>query len=317
MPPAITRSHASVSRSTLRRGTFAGLASPPVIDYLLQLGVTAIELMPVHAFVDDRHLAQGGLVNYWGYNSIGFFAPDPRFLANGFVADFKTMVKRLHDAGIEVILDVVYNHSGEGNHMGPTLCFRGIDNAAYYRLEPDRRFYTDHTGTGNTLNLEHPRVLQLVLDSLRYWVTEMHVDGFRFDLCTTLGRVGSGFRRDCPFFCAVDQDPVLAQVKLIAEPWDVGSHGYQLGNFPAGWAEWNGAYRDVVRRFWKGEQGMVAELASRLAGSSDIKRRLRPRSSMSSAGRSRAALPHRKGPGISRSKKRSGARGSSAFRATE
>jgi isoamylase len=253
-----------------RRGTFAGLASPPVIDYLLALGVTAVELMPIQAFVDDRHLVQRGFTNYWGYNTIGFFAPDPRFLTNGFISDFKTMVKRLHDAGIEVILDVVYNHTGEGNHLGPTLCFRGIDNASYYRLEGDRRFYTDYTGTGNTLNLDHPRVLQLVMDSLRYWASEMHVDGFRFDLCPTLGRAEGRYRRDSAFFCAVRQDPVLSQVKLIAEPWDLGPDGYQLGNFPPGWAEWNAAYRDTVRRFWKGDQGVVAELASRLAGSSDI-----------------------------------------------
>jgi glycogen operon protein len=253
-----------------RRGTFAALASPAMIDYLLQLGVTAIELLPVQAFVDDRHLVQNGRTNYWGYNSIGFFAPDPRFLSNGFISDFKTAVKRLHDAGIEVILDVVYNHTGEGNHMGPTLCFRGIDNASYYRLEPDRRFYTDHTGTGNTLNLDHPRVLQLVMDSLRYWVTEMHVDGFRFDLAPTLGRWRGDYRREGPFLITVGQDPVLSQVKLIAEPWDVGPHGYQLGNFPAGWAEWNAQYRDTVRRFWKGDEGVAADLASRLAGSSDI-----------------------------------------------
>jgi isoamylase len=253
-----------------RRGTFAALASPAVIDYLLQLGVTALELLPVQAFVDDRQLVQNGLTNYWGYNSIGFFAPDPRFLSNGFISDFKTAVMRLHDAGIEVILDVVYNHTGEGNHMGPTLCFRGIDNASYYRLEPDRRFCTDYTGTGNTLNLDHPRVLQLVMDSLRYWVTEMHVDGFRFDLAPALARWHGEYRRDSPFFCAVRQDPVLSQVKLIAEPWDVGPNGYQLGNFPPGWAEWNAQYRDTVRRFWKGDEGVAADLASRLAGSSDI-----------------------------------------------
>jgi isoamylase len=253
-----------------RRGSFAGLASPPVIDYLLQLGITAVELLPIHAFVDDRHLVQSGLTNFWGYNTVGFFAPDPRFLSDGTIADFKTAVHRLHDAGIEVILDVVYNHTGEGNHMGPTLCFRGIDNASYYRLDSDRRFYTDVTGTGNTLNLDHPRVLQLVMDSLRYWVTEMHVDGFRFDLAPALGRAHGEFRHDAPFFCAVRQDPVLARVKLIAEPWDIGSGGFQLGNFPPGWAEWNARYRDTVRRFWKGDQGVAGELASRLAGSSDI-----------------------------------------------
>jgi isoamylase len=264
----MTKCHPGIDPS--RRGTFSGLVSPPMIDYLLQLGVTAIELMPIQAFVDDRHLIQNGLSNYWGYNTIGFFAPDPRFLSNGFISDFKTAVKRLHDAGIEIILDVVYNHTGEGNHMGPTLCFRGIDNVSYYRLEADRRFYTDYTGTGNTLNLDHPRVLQMVMDSLRYWAGEMHVDGFRFDLAPTLGRAHGEFRKDSPFFCAIRQDPVLSHLKLIAEPWDVGPNGYQLGNFPPGWAEWNAAYRDTVRRFWKGDQGVVAELASRLAGSSDI-----------------------------------------------
>ncbi len=253
-----------------RRGTFAAFTSPPVIDYLLQLGVTAVELMPIQAYVDDRHLQQNGLDNYWGYNTIGFFAPHPRFLLGGFVADFKTAVKRLHDAGIEVILDVVYNHTGEGNQMGPTLSFRGIDNAAYYRLEADKRFYTDYTGTGNTLNIDHPRVLQMVLDSLRYWAEDMHVDGFRFDLAPTLGRAGGEFRRDAPFFSAIGQDPLLSRLKLIAEPWDVGPNGYRLGNFPPGWAEWNAQYRDTVRRFWKGDQGVAAELASRLAGSSDI-----------------------------------------------
>ncbi|HEX7966714.1 MAG TPA: glycogen debranching protein GlgX [Stellaceae bacterium] len=264
----MTMRHPGIDPS--RRGTFAGLASPPVIDYLVQLGVTAVELLPVQTFVDDRHLVQSGLANYWGYNTIGFFAPDPRFLSNGVISDVKTAVKRLHDAGIEVILDVVYNHTGEGNHMGPTLCFRGIDNASYYRLEPDKRFYTDYTGTGNTVNLDHPRVLQLVMDSLRYWVSEMHVDGFRFDLAPTLGRWHGEYRRDSPFFCAVGQDPVLSQVKLLAEPWDVGPNGYQLGNFPPGWAEWNAQYRDTVRRFWKGDQGVIADLASRLTGSSDI-----------------------------------------------
>jgi isoamylase len=253
-----------------RRGTFAGLTSPPMIDYLLLLGITAIELMPIQAFVDDRHLVQAGLTNYWGYNTIGFFAPDPRFLSDGFIAGFKTAVKRLHDAGIEVILDVVYNHTGEGNHLGPTLCFRGIDNASYYRLERDKRFYADYTGTGNTLNIDHPRVLQLVLDSLRYWACEMHVDGFRFDLCASLGRTRGEYCRDSPFFIAVLQDPVLSRLKLIAEPWDVAPGGFQLGRFPPGWAEWNAHYRDTVRRFWKGDPGVAAELASRLAGSSDI-----------------------------------------------
>jgi isoamylase len=250
------------------RGSFAALASPAVIDYLIELGATAIELLPVHAAATERHVAGQGLTNYWGYNTIGFFAPDPRFLAAGAVAEFKTAVKRLHDAGIEVILDVVY--TGEGSHLGPTLFLRGIDNLSYYRLQENRRYYQDVTGTGNTLNLEHPRVLQMVMDSLRYWVTEMHVDGFRFDLCTTLGRENGEFSQGSAFFDAIRQDPVMARVKLIAEPWDVGPYGYQLGNFPPGWAEWNGQYRDSVRRFWKGDEGMVPELASRVAGSADI-----------------------------------------------
>jgi isoamylase len=253
-----------------QRGTFAGLASPAMIDYLVELGVTAVELLPIHAAVDDRPLTDRGLANYWGYNSIAFFAPDPRFLATNTIAGFKTMVKRLHDAGIEVILDVVYNHSGEGNHLGPTLSFRGIDNVSYYRLAADRRFYHDVTGTGNTLNLDHPRVLELVMESLRYWAVEMHVDGFRFDLCPALARENGDYGQGSAFFDAIRQDPVMAGLKLIAEPWDVGPNGYQLGNFPPGWAEWNGQYRDTVRRFWKGDRGLVADLASRLAGSSDI-----------------------------------------------
>jgi isoamylase len=253
-----------------QRGTLAALVAPPVIDDLHRLGITAVELMPVQAFIDDRHLVQQGLVNYWGYNTIGFFAPEPRYLASRTAAEFKTAVKRLHDAGIEVLLDVVYNHTGEGDHTGPTLSLRGIDNASYYQLAADRSLYLDFTGTGNTLNLDHPRVLQLVMDSLRYWVCEMHVDGFRFDLAPALARERGEYRRDGSFFSAVRQDPVLSRVKLIAEPWDLGPGGYQLGNFPSGWAEWNARYRDAVRRFWKGETGMVPELASRLAGSSDI-----------------------------------------------
>jgi glycogen operon protein len=253
-----------------RRGTFAGLVSPAVIDYLVSLGVTSVELLPVQAFIDDRWLVARGLRNYWGYNTIGFFAPEPRYLSDGLINDFKTAVKRLHDAGIEVLMDVVYNHTGEGNHLGPTLSFRGIDNAAYYRLADDKRFYLDTTGTGNALNLDHPRVTQMVMDSLRYWAGEMHVDGFRFDLAPTLARAGGAFRHDGPFLSAVRQDPVLSRGKLIAEPWDVGPDGYQLGNFPPGWAEWNGKYRDTVRRFWKGDTGVAAEMASRLAGSSDI-----------------------------------------------
>jgi isoamylase len=264
----MTRLHPHIE--AVRRGTFLGLVAPPMIDYLVQLGVTAIELLPIHAAVDERFLVQRGLANFWGYNTIGFFAPDPRFLHTGVISDFKTAVKRFHDAGIEVILDVVYNHTGEGNELGPTFSFRGIDNAAYYRLEEDRRRCVDFTGTGNTINIDHPRVLQLVMDSLRYWVTEMRVDGFRFDLAVTLGRENGVFSQGSAFFDAVRQDPVLAEVKLIAEPWDVGPYGYQLGNFPPGWAEWNAQYRDTVRRFWKGDTGIIADLASRLAGSSDI-----------------------------------------------
>jgi len=264
----ITIKHPDVD--PVHRGTFAGLASPAMIDYLVELGVTTVELMPIHASVDDRHLIEQGLANYWGYNSIAYFAPDPRLLATNSIAGFKTLVKRLHDAGIEVILDVVYNHSGEGNHLGPTLSFRGIDNASYYQLDADRRFYHDFTGTGNTLNLDHPRVLQLVMESLRYWALEMHVDGFRFDLCTALARENGDYGQGSSFFDAIRQDPVMAGVKLIAEPWDLGPYGYQLGNFPPGWAEWNGHYRDTLRRFWKGDEGLVADLASRVAGSSDI-----------------------------------------------
>ncbi|HTW51302.1 MAG TPA: glycogen debranching protein GlgX [Stellaceae bacterium] len=252
------------------RGNFTGLATPAVIDYLVDLGVTAVEFLPVHASVPERQLTQRRLTNYWGYSSIGFFAPDPRFLRSGTITEFKTMVQRLHDAGIEVILDVVYNHTGEGNHLGPTLSFRGIDNLSYYRLEENRRFYTDYTGTGNTLNLDEPRVLQLVTDSLRYWASEMHVDGFRFDLAPTLGREDGEYAQGSAFFDTIRQDPELAGAKLIAEPWDVGPSGYQLGNFPPGWAEWNGQYRDVMRRFWKGDNGLAADTASRLAGSSDI-----------------------------------------------
>jgi isoamylase len=252
------------------RGTFAALAAPAVIDYLVELGVTAVEFLPVHAAVSDRHLVSRGLSNYWGYNTVAFFAPDPRFLPGGAIAEFKTAVKRLHEAGIEVILDVVYNHTGEGNHLGPTLSFRGIDNLSYYRLQDDRRFYQDFTGTGNTLNLDHPRVLQMVMDSLRYWALEMHVDGFRFDLTTALARENGEYGQGAAFFDAIGQDPAMARVKLIAEPWDLGPYGYQLGNMPPGWAEWNAQYRDIVRRFWKGDKGLVSEIASRIAGSSDI-----------------------------------------------
>jgi len=253
------------------RGTYAGLATQPVIEHLQRLGVTAVELMPVHAFIDERHLLDQGLSNYWGYNSIGYFAPDRRYYANGRINEFKTMVKVLHSAGIEVILDVVYNHTAEGNQLGPTLCFRGIDNASYYRLLPDEpRYYMDYTGCGNTLNMLHPRVLQLIMDSLRYWVQEMHVDGFRFDLASALARELHEVDRLGAFFDIIHQDPVLSRVKLIAEPWDLGEGGYQVGNFPPGWTEWNGRYRDSIRDYWRGEGGVIGELASRLTGSSDL-----------------------------------------------
>src|SRR3982750_251453 len=256
------------------RGTYLGLCSDPMLEYFQGLGVTALELLPVHQFVVDRHLAERGLTNYWGYNSIGFFAPDVRYATRGLgnqVYEFKTMVKTLHAAGLEVILDVVYNHTGEGNHLGPTLSLKGIDNCAYYRLEADNlRFYTDFTGTGNSLNMRHPRTIQLVMDSLRYWVKEMHVDGFRFDLAPVLARELYDVDKLSAFFDIMQQDPTLADVKLIAEPWDVGPGGYQVRNSPVRWTEWNGKYRDAVRKFWKGEKGMVAEMASRMAGSSDI-----------------------------------------------
>jgi glycogen operon protein len=256
------------------RSTYLGLASDPILDHLLSLGVTAVELLPVHHCISERQLSERGMTNYWGYNSIGYFAPDPRYAVRSLgnqVQEFKSMVKAFHRVGIEVILDVVYNHTAEGNHLGPTLCFRGIDNRSYYRLVPDNpRHYLDFSGCGNTLNVGHPRVLQLVLDSLRYWVTEMHVDGFRFDLAPALARNPIHFDRSASFFATVQQDPVLSQVKLIAEPWDLGPGGYQVGNFPPGWAEWNGQYRDTIRRFWRGEEGRVAELASRISGSSDL-----------------------------------------------
>jgi isoamylase len=267
----MTKLHPDVPESL--RGTYLGLCSDPIVEYLLALGVTAVELLPVHQFVVDRHLAERGLNNYWGYNSIGFFAPDVRYASKGLgnqVYEFKSMVKTLHSAGIEVILDVVYNHTGEGNHLGPTLSLRGIDNRAYYRLQADQRFYTDFTGTGNSLNMQHPRTIQLIMDSLRYWVTDMHVDGFRFDLAPVLARELHDVDRLSAFFDIIHQDPTLASVKLIAEPWDVGPGGYQVGNFPIRWAEWNGRYRDTVRHFWRGDPGQVSDLASRLAGSSDI-----------------------------------------------
>ncbi len=264
-----TRLHPEVPPAL--RGTYAGLACAPVIDHFKRLGVTTIELMPVHAFVDDRHLVERGQRNYWGYNSIGYFAPDLRYSASGKVQEFKTMVRTLHAAGLEVILDVVYNHTAEGNEWGPTLSLRGIDNAAYYRLVPDApRHYQDFTGCGNTLNMQHPRVLQLMMDSLRYWVTEMHVDGFRFDLASALARELYEVDRLSAFFDVLRQDPVLSRVKLIAEPWDLGSGGYQVGNFPVGWAEWNDKYRDTMRAYWKGDGGLIGEFAKRLTGSSDL-----------------------------------------------
>jgi pullulanase/glycogen debranching enzyme len=248
-----------------------GLASDAAIEHLLDLGVTAVELLPVHAFVQDKHLVQKGLRNYWGYNSIGFFAPEGRYAVANPVLEFKEMVKTLHAAGLEVILDVVYNHTAEGNHFGPTLSFKGIDNASYYRLVPgDQRHYMDYTGTGNSLNLRHPRVLQMVMDSLRYWVEEMHVDGFRFDLASTLMREEHEFDAWSGFARTVRQDPVLQDAKLIAEPWDVGEGGYRVGGFPDPFSEWNGKYRDDVRAYWKGEGGLVGELAYRLTGSSDL-----------------------------------------------
>ena len=257
------------------RGTYAGLGSAAAIKYLKELGVTAVELLPVHHHIDDKILADRGLVNYWGYNTIGFFAPEAKYSGSGMmgeqVSEFKGMVRNLHAAGLEVILDVVYNHTAEGNHLGPTLSFRGVDNAAYYRLAPDLpRHYMDFTGTGNTFNLLHPRTLQLVMDSLRYWVNDMHVDGFRFDLASTLARDDKGVNKLHAFFEIIHQDPVLSQVKLIAEPWDVGEGGYQVGNFPVLWAEWNGKYRDEVRRFWKGDEGRIGEIAYRLTGSPDL-----------------------------------------------
>jgi isoamylase len=257
------------------RGTYAGLAHPAAIDYLKKLGITSVELMPIHHSVADRHLLERGLTNYWGYNSIGFFAPDARFSAAGSagdqVAEFKNMVRTLHSAGLEVILDVVYNHTAEGNHLGPTVSFRGVDNTAYYRaLEGNPRYYMDYTGCGNTLNMRHPRALQLLMDSLRYWVTEMHVDGFRFDLAAALARELHEVDRLGAFFDIIHQDPTLSQVKLIAEPWDLGEGGYQVGNFPVLWSEWNGRYRDCVRDYWRGSDQGIAEFASRLTGSSDL-----------------------------------------------
>jgi glycogen operon protein len=257
------------------RGTYAGIAHPIIIEHLKSLGVNAIELMPVHHFANDSTLVDKGLSNYWGYNTIGFFAPDFKYTSSttpgGQVQEFKTMVRALHEEDIEVILDVVYNHTAEGNHMGPTLSMRGIDNAAYYRLvEDDRQYYMDYTGTGNSLNVGHPHTLQLIMDSLRYWVTEMHVDGFRFDLAATLAREFYDVDRLSAFFELVQQDPTVSQVKLIAEPWDVGPGGYQVGNFPPQWTEWNGKFRDTVRDYWRGEPATLGEFASRLTGSADL-----------------------------------------------
>jgi isoamylase len=268
-----TRLHPEVPEEL--RGTYAGLAHPAAVEYLHSLGVTAVELMPVHQFVSEKFIQDRGLTNYWGYNSIGFFAPDVRYSSSGVmgqqVSEFKTMVKTLHREGIEVVLDVVYNHTGEGSQLGPTLAFRGIDNAAYYRLMPHQPgYYMDFTGCGNTLNMVHPRTLQLIMDSLRYWVLEMHVDGFRFDLASALARELHDVDRLGSFFDIIHQDPVLSQVKLIAEPWDLGEGGYQVGNFPVLWAEWNGVYRDNVRSFWRGDPGQLDDLAFRLTGSSDL-----------------------------------------------
>ncbi|MCU1569700.1 MAG: glgX [Naasia sp.] len=269
----LTQLHPDVPEE--QRGTYAGLAHPAVIDHLLKLGITAIELMPVHQFVQDSTLVEKGLRNYWGYNTIGFFAPHNEYGAAGDtgqqVPEFKSMVRAMHAAGIEVILDVVYNHTAEGNHLGPTLSFKGIDNGAYYRLvEDDPQYYMDYTGTGNTLNVRHPHSLQLIMDSLRYWVTEMRVDGFRFDLAATLAREFYDVDRLSTFFELVQQDPVVSQVKLIAEPWDVGPGGYQVGNFPPQWTEWNGKFRDTVRDFWRGEPATLGEFAARLTGSADL-----------------------------------------------
>ncbi len=249
------------------KGGALALASDAMIDYLTDLGITAVELLPVHAFINDRFLVDKGLVNYWGYQSIGFFAPDPRYLSEGGIREMQHAVARLHAAGIEVWLDVVYNHTGEADHLGPTLCFRGLDNAAYYRLAEDKRYYINDTGTGNTINIEHPMVMRMVMDSLRYWVETYQIDGFRFDLCATLGRTKDGFDPGAAFFDAARQDPVLSRVKLVAEPWDIGPGGYQVGAFPPPFSEWNDKYRDGVRRFWRGDAGMTPELATRITGS--------------------------------------------------
>lgn len=250
------------------KGTFLGLSSDPMLEHLTNLGITAIELLPCQAFLNDRFLVEKDLTNYWGYQTLGFFAPDPRYLDRGGIHEFQQMVARFHAAGIEVLMDVVYNHTCEGNELGPTLAFRGLDNLSYYRLQDDRRYYVNDTGTGNTVYVDHPMVLRMIMDSLRYWVEVMHVDGFRFDLCATLGRVGSeGFSGGAAFFDAIRQDPVLTRVKLIAEPWDVGPGGYQLGAFPPPFLEWNDRYRDAIRQYWRGDDGQVPRLSDRLTGS--------------------------------------------------
>lgn len=268
-----TKMHPDIPKEI--QGTYAGIAHPVTIEYLKKLGATAIELLPIHHFVADRHLVQKGLTNYWGYNTIGFFAPDARYSSTGVmgeqVSEFKNMVMELHRAGIEVILDVVYNHTAEGNHLGPTLSFKGLDNISYYRLmEEDKRYYMDYTGTGNTLKVNLPHVLRLVMDSLRYWIQEMHVDGFRFDLAATLARELHAVHKLSSFFDVIHQDPVISQVKLIAEPWDVGEGGYHVGNFPPGWTEWNGKYRDCIRDYWRGADSMLGEFAARFTGSPDL-----------------------------------------------
>jgi glycogen operon protein len=264
-----TQRHPSVSDAD--RGRFAGLMNPDVIAYLKSLGVTSVEFLSIHAFVDDSYLVEKGLRNYWGYNTLGFFAPDPRYLASPFINEFKELVASFHYAGLEVILDVVYNHTAEGNELGPTLSFKGIDNATYYRLLPDqKRYYINDTGTGNTVNTSHPRVMQLVTDSLRYWAGEMRVDGFRFDLATILAREPTGFSEESSFLHACMQDPLLSQIKLIAEPWDCGPGGYQVGRFPPGWAEWNDGYRDTIRAFWRGDEGKIPAVASKICASADL-----------------------------------------------
>ncbi len=266
-----------------KRGTFAGMGEASTIAHLKSLGVNVVELLPIHPCLDEQHLVEKGLTNHWGYSSYNYFAPSPRYLSGRNVAEFRTMVGLLHDAGIQVVLDVVFNHTGEGNHLGPTLSFRGIDNASYYRLNrDDKRYYTDFTGCGNTLNISHPRVLQMVMDSLRYWVEVMQVDGFRFDLATTLARAPDAFSQESPFLAAVRQDPVLSRVKMISEPWDLGPNGYQLGQFPPGWSEWNDIYRNKVRQFWRGDSGMMGDFASSITGSSPLfdRQGRRPRSSI-------------------------------------